>query len=68
MIPEVNDPIIVYIIIMYLTNKKRGTNMGFSMGVYCDLMGINRIFDGICWDIYIYIYIYILWLVVKQPL
>jgi hypothetical protein len=30
--------------------------MGFSMGVYCDLMGINRIFDGICWDIYIFIY------------
>jgi len=31
MIPEV----------MYLTNKKRGyISMGFSMGVYCDLMGI----------------------------
>ena len=64
MIPGVNDPIIVYIIIVYLTNKKRGTNMGFPMGVYGDLMGINRIFYGIYWDIYIYS----LWLVVKQPL
>ena len=47
MIPEV----------MYLTNKKRGyISMGFSMGVYCDLMGI---FIGSLMGftgIYIYIY------------
>ena len=47
-------------------HKQGGTNMGFSMGVYGDLMVIFMgSFMGFTRR---YIYVYILWLVVDLPL